>query len=45
VVAGELAERTGTFHGSLVMVAAIMVLGLACLLAMGRMRETRMRTA
>ncbi len=37
VVAGELAERTGTFDGSLIMVAAIMGLGLLCLLAMGRL--------
>jgi predicted MFS family arabinose efflux permease len=43
VVAGELAERTGTFDGSLVMVAAIMVLGLLCLLAMGWGRAARAR--
>jgi len=36
VVAGELAELTGTFDDSLVMVAAIMAIGLLCLLAMGR---------
>lgn len=36
VVAGELSELTGTFDGSLLMVTAIMVLGLLCLLAMGR---------
>jgi predicted MFS family arabinose efflux permease len=37
VVAGELSELTGTFDGSLLMVAAIMVLGLLCLLAMERL--------
>jgi predicted MFS family arabinose efflux permease len=37
VVAGELAEMTGTFDGSLLMVAAIMVLGLLCLIAMQRL--------
>lgn len=36
VVAGELAELSGTFNGSLIMVGAIMVIGLLCLLAMGR---------
>jgi predicted MFS family arabinose efflux permease len=34
VVAGELAERTGTFDGSLLLVATIMGLGWLCLLAM-----------
>ena len=38
IVAGELAELTGTFHGSLLMVSAIMVLGLLCLVAMERLR-------
>ena len=37
VVAGELAERTGTFDGSLIMVAAIMAAGLLCLVAMARL--------
>ena len=37
VVAGELSEMTGTFDGSLLMVAAIMVLGLLCLIAMQRL--------
>jgi MFS family permease len=37
VVAGELSELTGTFDGSLLMVAAIMVLGLLCLTAMRRL--------
>ena len=41
VVAGELAERTGTFDGSLVMVAAIMGAGLTCLLAMARLPASR----
>jgi predicted MFS family arabinose efflux permease len=44
VVAGELAERTGTFDGSLIMVAAIMGLGLLCLLAMGRLTPTQPRS-
>ena len=43
VVAGELAERTGSFDGSLVMVAAIMVAGLLCLLAMGWVAADRQR--
>jgi predicted MFS family arabinose efflux permease len=43
VVAGELAERTGTFDGSLVMVAAIMAVGLASLLAMGMLGDGRRR--
>ena len=43
VIAGELAERTGTFDGSLIMVAAIMVLVLLCLLAMGTGRAARGR--
>jgi hypothetical protein len=34
VVAGELAESTGRFDLSLILVAAIMALGLSCLLAM-----------
>lgn len=34
VIAGELAERTGHFDSSLLMVAAIMALGLGCLTAM-----------
>lgn len=34
VVAGELAERTGRFDAALMMVAAIMVLGFVCLIAM-----------
>jgi len=37
VVAGELSEMSGTFDGSLLMVAAIMVLGLLCLIAMQRL--------
>jgi len=37
VVAGELSELTGTFNGSLLMVATIMALGLLCLLAMERL--------
>ncbi len=41
VVAGELSELTGTFNGSLVMVAAIMALGLGCLLAMTRVAGVR----
>ena len=41
VVAGELSELTGTFDGSLLMVAAIMVLGLLCLLAMERLMALR----
>jgi MFS family permease len=41
VVAGELSELTGTFDGSLLMVAAIMVLGLLCLLAMERIAALR----
>ncbi len=41
VVAGELSELTGTFDGSLLMVAAIMVLGLLCLLAMERLAALR----
>ena len=41
VVAGELSELTGTFDGSLLMVAAIMVLGLLCLLAMERLTALR----
>ena len=41
VVAGELAERTGTFDGSLVMVAAIMAIGLASLVAMGMLGDGR----
>jgi predicted MFS family arabinose efflux permease len=43
VVAGELAERTGTFDAALVMVAAIMGVGLLCLLAMGAVRAERAR--
>lgn len=34
VIAGELAERTGTFDHALLMVAAIMAIGLCCLIAM-----------
>ena len=41
VVAGELSELTGTFNGSLLMVATIMALGLACLLAMERLAAAR----
>jgi predicted MFS family arabinose efflux permease len=41
VVAGELAERTGTFDGSLVMVAAIMAIGLASLVAMAMLGDGR----
>jgi len=41
VVAGELAERTGTFDGSLVMMAAIMAIGLASLVAMGMLGDGR----
>ncbi|MGB5736909.1 MAG: YbfB/YjiJ family MFS transporter [Thiohalocapsa sp.] len=41
VVAGELSELTGTFDGSLLMVAAIMVLGLLCLVAMERLAALR----
>ena len=41
VVAGELSELTGTFDGSLLMVAAIMVLGLLCLVAMDRLSTRR----
>ena len=37
VVAGELAELTGTFDGSLIWVSAMMGLGLLCLMAMGMM--------
>jgi len=44
VVAGELAELTGTFDDSLVMVAAIMVVGLLCLLAMGRVAAVPRKT-
>jgi MFS family permease len=40
VVAGELSELTGSFNGSLSMVAAIMVLGLLCLIAMQRLAVT-----
>jgi predicted MFS family arabinose efflux permease len=43
VVAGELAELTGTFDDSLVMVAAIMAVGLLCLIAMGRLAEVPRR--
>ncbi|KAA6187774.1 YbfB/YjiJ family MFS transporter [Thiohalocapsa marina] len=52
VVAGELSERSGSFDGSLMMVAAIMVLGFFCLLAMerigargpaGRLDDSRVR--
>ncbi|WPL19475.1 MFS transporter, aromatic acid:H+ symporter (AAHS) family [Thiorhodovibrio winogradskyi] len=39
VVAGELAENTGRFDLSLLMVAAIMLLGLCCLAAMRWLRE------
>jgi hypothetical protein len=42
-VAGELAERTGTFDAALVMVAGIMAVGLLCLLAMGAVRAERAR--
>ena len=35
VVAGELAEVTGTFDGSLIWVSTMMALGLLCLVAMG----------
>jgi MFS family permease len=45
VIAGELAERTGSFDDSLIMVAAIMGLGLLCLLAMGRMASAQSRAA
>jgi predicted MFS family arabinose efflux permease len=34
VVAGELAERTGSFDSSLMLVAGLMAVGLACLVAM-----------
>jgi predicted MFS family arabinose efflux permease len=44
VVAGELAELTGTFDDSLVMVAAIMVVGLLCLFAMGRVAVVPRKT-
>lgn len=40
VVAGELAESTGRFDVSLLMVAAIMVLGLGCLVAMRLLEGT-----
>ncbi|MGB5833341.1 MAG: hypothetical protein WBG92_15295 [Thiohalocapsa sp.] len=43
VVAGELPELTGTFNGSLLMVASIMALGLGCLLAMARVAGGVMR--
>ncbi len=36
IVAGEMAEITGRFDGSLLLVAGLMVLGLLCLAAMGR---------
>jgi MFS family permease len=36
VVAGELAEVTGSFDGSLIWVSAMMGLGLLCLVAMGK---------
>ncbi|MGB5830849.1 MAG: YbfB/YjiJ family MFS transporter [Thiohalocapsa sp.] len=41
VVAGELSELTGTFNGSLLMVAGIMVSGLVCLFAMQRVVAIR----
>jgi hypothetical protein len=44
VVAGELSELTGTFDGSLMMVAAIMLLGLLSLLAMERLVALRAAT-
>jgi len=43
VVAGELAERSGSFDAALVMVAGIMGIGLLCLLAMGAVRAERAR--
>jgi predicted MFS family arabinose efflux permease len=38
VIAGELAELTGTFNGSLLMISAIMMMGLLCLMAMQWLR-------
>lgn len=37
ILAGEVAERTGTFDGSLLAVGTIMLCGLACLLVMQRL--------
>ena len=36
VIAGELAQQSGTFDSSLLMVAALMTVGVVCLWAMGR---------
>ena len=36
IIAGELAELTGTFDGSLVTVASLMLIGLVCLQVMTR---------
>jgi MFS family permease len=41
VAAGELSEFTGTFNGSLLTIAAIMLLGLLCLSAMRRITTRR----
>lgn len=41
VLAGEAAEATGSFDGSLLLVAAIMVVGLGCLTYMSRLKETQ----
>jgi len=43
VVAGELSERTGSFDGALLGVAAIMAVGLGCLIAMRGLADQRQR--